>query len=156
MSYTDKEIFDMTFKRLNSIYSDIEGINVLSDLVGDNEDIQDYVVSEVQGYETDPIPKQDKKNRTVEEGDKYFWSLTRRLYFELRLRGMFQEANNIIDYRLCDVGLDGFPNKRMTEKQFIRALRVPRVSKAIELGMNKTNAVALSRVIEQLCFEVYS
>ena len=149
MSYTQDEIYGMTFDRLNSIYSDMEGINVLTDLVGDNLEIQNYVEYEIHEYSLVFIPKQDKKNRTTEEGDVYFGKLVAKLYRELNLRGMNNEANNVLEYL-------SFNNKRMTEAQYTRSLREPRIKKALELGMNKTNAKALSRVIEQLCFEVYS
>ncbi len=147
----------ITFKRLNSIYSDMEGINVLQDLVGDNTELQNYIVSEVenQHYDIHYSPVPDAKNRTIAEGNKYFRDLVHNLSKELRLRNMQQEANDVDSYVIGDIETGELPYKRMTEKQYIRSLRERRVSKALELGMNKTNAKALSLVIEQLCLELY-
>ncbi len=135
----------MTYEELNNIYKDIGSVTGLSELVGDNYALQQYVLGEVMmGY---PKATQDKKNRTTIESDRYFKSLSMKLWKELRVRGMFDEADKVLDYYL-DAG------KRMTELQFERSLREPRILKGLELGLNKTNARALSLVIEQLSSEL--
>ncbi len=135
----------MTFKQLNNIYSDIECLNCLSALVGDNYQLQQYVLDEVMiAY---PKATQDKKNRTTIESDNYFKSLSMKLWKELRVRGMFDEADKVLDFYLDAGG-------RKTGSQFTRSLREPRIVMGMSLGLNKTDAKALSLVIEQLITEL--
>jgi len=157
----------ITFERLNSIYSDIEGIDVLVRLIDENvkQDeyytsnvvkLQNYVVTEVElhHYDMYSMGEKDAKNRTISEGDDYFRTLVSKLSQELKLRGMNNEANDVECYAVGDIETSELPNPRMTEKQFIRSLRDSRVEYALKCGFNKTNSVALSRIIEQLCAEV--
>ena len=158
----------ITFERLNSIYSDIEGIDVLVRLITDNVKrdehyhsnilkLKNYVVIEVELYNNKifATPSSDAKNRTIDEGDEYFKSLVTKLSKELSHRGMHQEAQEVSSYIVDDIETNTLPNKRMTEKQYVRSLRDSRIEYGLKCGMNKTNAKALSLVIEQLCFNIY-
>ena len=151
MSYIDKEL-EESFAELNAIYSDVECVNCLKDLVGDNLELKYFVVNEVETYNYELLctPPTDAKNRTTAEGDSYFKDLVKKLSIELRRRGMHKEAMDILSMNIGEL-----PNKRMTEAQYIRSLREPRIAFGLKCGLNKTNAKALSLIIEQLCGEVY-
>ncbi len=150
MSYIDKEL-EESFAELNAIYSDIECVNCLKDLVGDNLELKYFVVNEVESYNYELLctPPTDAKNRTKAESDSYFKDLVKKLSIELRRRGMHKEAMDILSMSIGEL------NKRMTKDQYIRSLREPRIVKGLELGLNKTNAKALSLIIEQLCVDRY-
>ena len=158
----------ITFKRLNNLYSDMEGIDVLVRLIDENVKrdglysdnvmkLQNYVVTEVEDYNKTifAMGDSDAKNRTRVEGDEYFKTLVRKLSRELKLRGMNNEAQEVNSFAICDIDSGMLPKPRMTEKQYIRSLRSDRVKYGMSCGMNKTNAGALSLIIEQLCEEVY-
>ena len=152
MSYVDKEL-EESFAELNAIYSDIECVNCLKDLVGDNLELKYFVVYEVESYNYELLctPPVDAKNRTKAESDIYFRDLVNKLSIELRRRGMHNEAMDVLSMSLNAAN----DNKRMTKDQYTRSLREPRIAFSLKCGLNKTNAVALSRIIEQLCAEVY-
>ena len=158
----------ITFKRLNNLYSDMEGIDVLVRLIDENVKrdglysdnvmkLQNYVVTEVEDYNKTifAMGDSDAKNRTRVEGDEYFKTLVSKLSKELLLRGMNNEAKDVESFIVCDIDSGMLPNPRMTELKFIRSLRSDRVKYGMSCGLNKTNGVALSLVIEQLCNELY-
>lgn len=149
------------FVELDSIYAEIGGYNVLTELSNDDEKVQRYVEVEVaeHHYDLHLAPSKDKGHKTKEEADIYFRDLIGKLQMELDRRGRYQEAQGLTSLYADDISDDDpvatQSHERISEKQYTMSIRNRRNERLIELGLNKTNANKLAIAIEKLCKLMY-
>ncbi len=128
-----------SFEDLNNVYDEIEGIDLLSNQVGDDINLQRYVTGSIEDSQQHLIytPEKEKKNRTHSDSDQYFKTLISKLSSELVRRGHYQEASDVECLALLE-------SERFTERQYYASLRERWYNELLEYGLNKTNAKALS------------